>query len=100
MTANEVFKQVLKMIQKACNGLPDVLKLSIQCNVVHVIKNVFVVSFYVTDAMHWLETPTSGLAGKLPCAHSDDDAEYILILQEEGNPMSCPFDSRDSTAVP
>jgi homospermidine synthase len=60
MAANEVFKQVLKTILNACNGLPHVLKLSIQCNAVHIIKNVFVVSFYVTDAMHWLETTTTG----------------------------------------
>jgi hypothetical protein len=61
-TANEVFKQVLKTIPNTRNGLPDVLKLSVLCNVVRFIKNVFVVSFYVTDAMHWLETPTSGAA--------------------------------------
>jgi homospermidine synthase len=64
MTANEEFKQVLKRILNACNGLSHVLKLSIQCNAVHFIKNVFVVSFYVTDAIHWLETPTTG-AGRL-----------------------------------
>jgi len=64
MTANEVFKQVLKTILSACNGLPHDLKLSVQYNAVHFIKNVFVVSFYVTDAMHWLETPSNG-AGRL-----------------------------------
>jgi hypothetical protein len=64
MTANEVFKQVLKTILNACNGLPHVPKLSIQRNAVHFIKNFFVVSFYVTDAMHWLEAPTTG-AGRL-----------------------------------